>query len=147
MQSTTWFLVGDASRARLFRSIERTRAPVLVKEFDHVKGREHDHDLVTDRQGRSQDSAGGTHSVSLSGGQSPKEHEGVVFAKELAVYLSQGLKSHEYQRLVLVAAPHFLGLLRGALTPEVTKHVISSVDKDLTTLTLHEVISRLEQLQ
>ena len=147
MQAIHWFLVADASRARLFCSIERTRAPVLVQEFDHAKSREHDHELVTDRQGRSQNSSGGTHSVSLSGGDSPKEHEGVTFAKALSAFMTQGLNSHEYQRLVLIAPPHFLGLLRGELSPEVTKHVISSVDKDLTNLPLDDLISRLEKLQ
>jgi protein required for attachment to host cells len=148
MLEVTWYLVSDASRAFLFRRAQHSQPPTLVKEFSHAKSRAHDHELVSDRQGRSQnDASGGGYSVSLSEKKSPKEIEADVFARELSHYLSGAHHRKEYQHLFLIAPPHFLGTLRGELNQSVTSSILSSLDKDLSNLPIHEMAHRLQELQ
>jgi protein required for attachment to host cells len=54
------------------------------------------------------------------------------------------MRSKRFYRWVLVAPPHFLGMLKNELTPELQKHLLSTVDKDLTNLEVHDVTERLK---
>src|SRR3972149_6486974 len=45
----------------------------------------------------------------------PRAHEAIAFARELAGRMAAARSRGEIERLVLVAAPEFLGLLREAL--------------------------------
>jgi protein required for attachment to host cells len=146
IMETTWYLVGDASRAFLFQRTKHNQPPTLVKEFSHDASRAHESELVSDRQGRNQNSSGGGYSVALSEKTSPKEVEAGSFAKELSHYLSSAHNKQEYNKLILVAPPHFLGLLRGEFNQNVTKSVTASADKDLSNLPMPEMIRRLEDL-
>jgi len=42
------------------------------------------------------------------------------------------MRSSRFSRWVLVAPPHLLGALKKSLTPELTKHLMATVDKDLS---------------
>lgn len=41
------------------------------------------------------------------------------------------LRSARFGRWVLVASPHFAGLMLKELTPQLKKHLLATVDKDL----------------
>jgi protein required for attachment to host cells len=58
--------------------------------------------------------------------------------------LETGLAENAYERLFLIAPPHFLGLLRAALSPGVAKHVERTLDKDYTGLVARELAERIE---
>ena len=73
----------------------------------------------------------------------PHEVEAERFAHTVAKLLEGGLDSNDYERLLLVAPPHFLGLLRSALSSHVAKHVEGSLDKDYTELDAEELAERL----
>lgn len=146
-QDITWYLVGDASRARIFRRGETDRHLRLLREFEHSQSRAHNRELVSDRPGRTQQATPpGAASGASKGNRSamephttPKAVEHEHFAHELAKFLHQGLVNEEYADLVLVAGPQFLGLLRNILDEQVVKHVRASVDKDYTYFTPPEL--------
>jgi len=46
---------------------------------------------------------------------------------------------------VLVAPPHFVGLMKKELTSELTKHLMTTVDKDMTHFTVRELAERLQE--
>ena len=48
-----------------------------------------------------------------------------------------------YERLALVAPPHFLGLLRATISSTVAKRVELTVDKDYTALKADELAERI----
>lgn len=163
--SVTWVLISDASRARLFQAGEhgtRELGLTLLRKFEHPESRERNSDLVTDRPGRTQQSIspnmrGGTSNRGNPGGgqqatgnrsgmepaTSPKkiEHEG--FARELAHELEKGLNENAYVNLIVAANPEFLGLLRGAMSDQVKKHVTASLDKDYTAMDVRELEGRI----
>ena len=126
--ATTWILVGDASRARIF-SFEKDDAPwVLVEQVENPIGRARTSELVTDRAGRQRQIG-----PPLEGHMDPAEQESHRFAEKLGHVLQKGYDERRFARLVLVAPPRFLGYLRGVLK-EVAKHVVKSIDKDYTHL-------------
>ncbi len=60
--------------------------------------------------------------------------------------MQQGRNNNSYSELVLIAAPKFLGVLRGALDPATSTRVRGTLDKDYAGLKDHELIQRLEKM-
>lgn len=149
---TTWILVCDASRARLFAATPRRRGYVQVAALDHPASRARALDLQADAPGR-KPSGASRGAIAVNGGlrgspgaepdTDPKDVEAMKFARELAATLSRGLDDHAFASLVLVAPPRFLGLLRDTLDEQVSRRVVHSVDKDLSQLPPHELVLRL----
>jgi protein required for attachment to host cells len=74
-----------------------------------------------------------------------KDHEMVVFAKRLAGRLEEARNAGELDRLVLVAAPRFLGQLRTQLSNSVADLVALTIDKELTTLPADKLAEHLPE--
>jgi len=70
--------------------------------------------------------------------------EAEKFAREIAKTLDEALLARAYDRVVLVAAPAFLGLLREILPDRVQRHVADVVEKDYLHLDSREVHERLQ---
>lgn len=122
---TTWVLVANRTGARIFdRDGSRL---TLVRSLQHPSGRERDQDIEAESPQRTFDkhARGRTHQAS------PHEHSAEAFAKELAAELGRGRMEHGVEHLVLVAEPHFLGLLRQELDQPTARLVAASVPKDL----------------
>jgi protein required for attachment to host cells len=83
------------------------------------------------------------HHNALAPASSPKEVEKDGFAHTLATTLDQAMRSARFRKWVLVAPPHFLGLMRRELTSELEKHLLTTVDKDLNDLNVHDLSQRL----
>ena len=136
--ATTWILVSDASRARIF-SFDKEDGPWrLVEEIDHPLGRARTGDLVSDRAGRSGPGGVGSQAP-FESHTDPAEQESHRFAEKLCHVLERGCDEHRYARLVLVAPPRFLGYVRGVLREPVARHVVASFDKDYTRIDEREV--------
>ena len=72
-----------------------------------------------------------------------KGQAAAIFADRIAQYLDDALRGNEYDRLVLVAAPAMLGLLRQKIPAAVQKAVLAELDKDLTHITLDHLPAHL----
>jgi protein required for attachment to host cells len=111
---TTWILVSDASRAKLFSTELREHDWKLVEEFDHPEGRETSSEIrPTSPPGKSkQSSAPGAHHTAFQPRTTPKEAEAERFAHLLGKHLDHAVQRAAFDHLVLVAPPHMLGVLR-----------------------------------
>jgi protein required for attachment to host cells len=131
----TVVLVANASRARLFQREQGTGVLVLMQEYEHPESRAKNIDLMSDKPGRSFPSSTHTYHAGMEEPTIPKRHEAELFARELGDELSRRHNEHTFDELVIVAAPGFLGMLRGALGTH-HNHVIDRVmlwlDKDYT---------------
>src|SRR5512134_1979588 len=108
--TTTWILVADSSRARLF-SVDKSLAPLQeVQNFIHPESRAKTQDLTSDRQGRSPGNG-----PNMDYDVEPKRQEAIVFAKELSEHLRNCRHQGLFKKLYIAAAPSFLGLLRTKL--------------------------------
>jgi protein required for attachment to host cells len=143
--NTVWVLVCDAARARVFEI--RNEDPIWhpVGVFDHVESRSKTSALAGDHLGQRSPEGAGVHHGALAPASSPKEVEKAHFGHGLARMLEQALRARRFLRWVLVAPPQFLGMLRNELTPELAKHLMATVDKDLTHLTAHDLAERLNE--
>ena len=128
----TWVLVAHEAGARIFENGGPGKGLDLVQEIEHPEGRERNRDIDTDRPGRSFQSDGADpRRSSMSSEQSPHDRVVADFARDLTGKLEHARASNQYDRLVLVAPPRFLGLLRSSLDDATRKLVIGSLDKDL----------------
>lgn len=126
----TWILAAESSRAVIYRVESRTAPLVEVKSLAHPEGREMEHDMTSDRPGRAFDSFGNNrHSMGKE--VDPKRQEAIQFSRRLADCLEQGRTQGDFEQLILIAPPEFLGLLRQALNDQVLKRVSQSLDKNL----------------
>lgn len=141
---TTYIVVADAARARIF-----TRDSLNLAEKEslvHAAGRLHEGDLITDQRGDVQESMSST---SRSSGQEnvASQHENELFAKEVATRLKSARVDNSLEKLILVAPPKFLGLLREKLDGPTQKLVIHSLSKDLSKASLNDIQDAVSDLR
>jgi protein required for attachment to host cells len=141
---TTWVIVADASRARVF-SAEKSFSPLVEEEdFTHPEARLHEHDLQADRMGRAFDSGGdGRHAMGKE--TPPKKHEANRFARELCERLNVARAKGQFTKLYIIAAPSFLGALRGCMNAVTQKSIAGEIDKNLTTQDPEDIRRQLPQ--
>ena len=126
--TTTWILSANRSSASLF---ERAGTSVRrLQNVPHPQGAMQNRETGTDKPGRSFDSFGqGRHAMSTE--QEPVEHIAQQFALDLAEVLNKGRLAQAYDKLVLIAEPKFLGILRAALDKHTAALVVQTIGKDL----------------
>ena len=127
---TTWVLVADNSRARIFSAEKPASALIEIQDLTHPEARLHEGDLVSDKTGRDQGPAGG-HGVASD--QSHKQDGADRFASSVCSELDAARTSGSFQKLYVVAAPTFLGLLRKHQSNALKQLVAGEVDKNLST--------------
>lgn len=136
--SSTWIIVADASRARLFEAGSSSSDIFETETLTHPEGRLHEQDLTSDLPGRAYDSSGeGRHAMGSS--VEPKKHEIEEFARQVASHLDKARTDNRLKDLILIAAPAMLGELRNALSAETKKLVGTEIDKDLTQHSLEDI--------
>jgi protein required for attachment to host cells len=132
--ATTWIVAADSSRARVLQVADRERL-VEVDNLLNPDARLQDRELTTDANPRLHGPGG------LSAREEPSavEHTVEMFSKRIGDYLEKARTDHRYDRLVLVAPPKFLGLIRKELGKEVEKLVADDLDKDLSWFNAREI--------
>ncbi len=140
---TTWILAASASKARLYANLESAAPLRLVKEFNHLESREKTSDLVSDRTGR-YESVGNKHGA-FTPAIEPKRNAIEHFAIELAKELEHGRADNQYERLVLIAPPRFLGLLTHHINDHVRRLVRRRIRKNYTELEAKELAALIKQ--
>jgi len=128
--SKTWILVAESSRAKIFEQ-ESPRGDLREMEaFDHSASRMNDVDLVSSAPGRTFDSKGmARHSIEPE--TDPKVNEAHIFAHLLAQRLNKDLENHHFNKLVVIAPPEFLGILRDSFSAHVNKIIAAEINKNL----------------
>ena len=83
------------------------------------------------------DKAGVGHSIAGPGISAvdtadPQSQSDMRFAQDVSLQLSNSFDAKEFDRLVLVAGPHMLGLLRAALNDHLKAVISNEIAKDLS---------------
>lgn len=139
---TTWICVADAGHLRILKSTgPGTPVERLVEE---THARDHGKDFA-DRPGRAFESADGTRHA-MEPGEDPVRRDKRDTAAEIGKRLSDHAQKHDFQRLILVAPPQFMGDLRKHLSPAAAAAIIAEVDKDLTQETDAAIRERLAKV-
>jgi protein required for attachment to host cells len=126
---TTWVLVADAYRARLFGA-ERPASPLSeLRDLASPEARLHERDLVSDKGGRDTNRMAGGHG--LGDNRSHKQDIADRFAQQVCELLESARVAGELSKLYVIAAPAFLGLLRKHQSPSLRQLVAAEIDKSL----------------
>lgn len=137
-----WVLVANASEAHLYKADRLGGEMSILKDYFHPESQAKGATLVSDRPGKSQ--GRGFTMATWGDPESPKHHEAERFANELANELDKARKENAYRRLILVAAPHFQGLLKAHLNDHTSALVTNNINKDFTACDLRELPARLK---
>lgn len=145
-------VVADQSEARFYelRSLDSVE---LVGRLADPTAHLHDRDLVSDRPGRKFDHApltagrrGATGHHATGGEHSARKHEAESFARRIAAELELARRRGEFEGLIVMSGPAFLGLLREALNEPTQAAVIAEVVKDLVHQGTGAILAHLPQL-
>ncbi|WFE70200.1 host attachment protein [Halomonas sp. M1] len=145
MTMTTYIVVADAARARIF-----TRDALNLVEQEslvHAEGRLHEGDLITDRRGADVHESMSTTSRSSGEEGAASKHENELFAKEVVQRLYTARVENSMEKLIMVAPPKFLGLLREKLDNPTQKLVIHTLSKDLSKASVQDIQNAVSDLR
>ncbi len=117
-------LVANQNKADFYDVEHRGDVPRPAGHLLDPAARLHDRDFKSDRPGRVFDHApspagrrGATAHHATGGAQSPRQHETELFASRIAREIERGFQAQEFERLIIMAGPPLLGVLRAALEP------------------------------
>ncbi len=127
--SMHWVVIADAASAKVYAGDE------LLEELHHVR-----------------DVAHPSHGAMPGAGHNAKQahHDPHIvgeerYARAVAEVVNEAAGKHLFQRLVLVAPPHFLGDLRAELSTTVTKGLVGSIHHDWTKVPPRELAARVRK--
>jgi len=136
----TWVLIADGEKALFLRNSIDAIAPTLDVVRKDEQENPSDYAQSANRPGRAHDKGVGQRSAmeDTDWHELAKER----FAHDLSDTLYKYAHRGAFERIVLVAAPHVLGDLRGQLHKEVREKVAAEVPKDLT----HHPLDKVEKM-
>jgi protein required for attachment to host cells len=126
IDGNTRILVAEGSRARLFAG--HVDGWTLVRTYEHPETR-----LL----GKEVEEGGFE-------GRNSHRDEKERFAGELVADLDASLNRQEFEQVVIVAEPEFLGIIRGKLDSNLSKRVLASVGKELHDSSVRELQRRIQ---
>ncbi len=131
-------VVADQSEARFYDLDTLDGRMRLAGRLTDPVAHLHDRDMVSDKPGRVFDHAptpghrrGAVGHHGTGGERSPRNHEAHTFARTIVAELGRAHEAGEFERLVLMASPGFLGMLREALPKTLGAAVAAQVNKSL----------------
>lgn len=141
-----WFVVADEGRARVLERAQPGAALQELKELRdelaHVRGAELRRDAKGRLYGKGERFMGHTTEPETE----PHRKAARKFARQIAHLLEQARNERRYDRVFIVAAPAFLGVLRQELPESVRKVLAGELDQDLVNLDAHQLEQRLHPL-
>ena len=140
--NTIWILVANQSEARFYSADRIPGNIVLIDTLSHEEGAAHTRDLVSDAPGSVHDRMGSArHSMEPDTGV--KDEGRRRFVKEMVDQLKAAQLCGDFTRLVLLAAPGVLGVIRKNLTKELKTAVIKEIPKDVIGQELDKIQTQL----
>lgn len=141
--TTTWIVIAHQAGARILqRQTGQAHSKKLtqVRELQNPDGRKKNGEIESDRSGHTYTAMRGT-TGTRSMGHEETAHQRVAsnFARSIASELEAGRVAHAFDDLVLVAEPHFLGVLKAALDRPTSRTISAVLGKDLAHVPLHDM--------
>lgn len=149
--SATWIVTANAGRARFFAQTDVSEPLHEVNGLINTAVRLRTTDTESDALGQmaaSRSGHGAGAAAQPSGyepHQSPAEHKTELFARSVAEFLLRARHEDCFQRLCIMAAPEFLGVLRKVLDSNLHALVVTEVNRDYTQLDAVELRQKLRE--
>lgn len=144
-KTVTWIIVADGGHARILANDGPGKGLHQIKGAHWDGDRQPSREIMADKPGSAFDSAGqGRHGVAPSA--DPREQVETAFLHQLVGYLSAHEASDAFDRLVLVAEPHALGILRKQLPGSLQQRIYGELDRDLTKVPVDKIGDHLRSI-
>lgn len=141
--NTIWVLVAGAGEAKVYAAAGRGEELQEVAHFEHAESRQHARDITSDLPGRITGGDGSHHAMEAK--TEIKQEEAAEFSRQIDHYLQAGLNTHQYGKLVVIAAPAFLGHLRAHMDTQVARSVVYELAKNLVRCEAGEIRAHLPE--
>lgn len=141
---TTWVLVADTRRARIFQA--DTHALANLQEIHtllHPQDHRHSSSGADPRRRVFESDTSAHHAAEPR--TAPRELDARNFAREIASFLQRECDNRAFDDLVVVAGPRFMGTLRDALGDRLAALVIRQQTKELTALPAADLAAQLQR--
>jgi protein required for attachment to host cells len=136
--STTWIIVADTAHARIFLAEQPNSELEEIKTLTCPEARLHEGDMVSDSPGRERNGPGsGSHDVGHT--SDAKREAAIRFAEQVSEVIESGRIAGRFNKLYVIAAPAFLGMLRKHYSSATSQLIIDEIDKNLTTHDASEI--------
>jgi protein required for attachment to host cells len=126
----TWILLADGTRARIVCNTGPGKGLQEVPGMEFEGDNFRPGDVLTDRPGRTFDSAGSNRHA-MEPHSDPQREAKRSFAADMVAELEKQLQAQSFDRLVLVAAPATLGDIRKILPKPLLAVVYGEISKNL----------------
>ncbi|HTL11532.1 MAG TPA: host attachment protein [Bdellovibrionota bacterium] len=128
-----WYVLANRTHAVVYTN--GAKSPFqFVQRLSNPEGRMMEIELDADKPGRGVSSAGqGTFRHAFDRRSHSHERSAKRFALQIGQALTQAWLTGLFDHLTLVAEPHFLGLLRGALPPAIRDRITHEVVREYLT--------------
>ena len=138
----TWIVVSNRTEAKVFRYLNKKDNKIeFVISLKNPRGRLRPIAINADRPGMFANLE--TYGSRLVKSQSPTERVAQEFAKRVGDFLEEQMRSKQFDELIMISDPHFLGRLRNLYSKELKKRISREIPKDLVGVTAEDLQSRL----
>ena len=141
---TSWIVVADSERARIFARHGRHASLEELDDFINPAGGLAERELSNDALGRFYGKGERFQAHTADPAVFPVEHQIELFAGRLADFLEQARLAHRFDHLRLIAAPRFLGVLRQKIRIDTARLVTEELPKDIVKLTAQEIAAYID---
>lgn len=136
-------LAANNTQARFFLFDRAAGQLEEVSDLIQDSGRQRERELDSDRPGRKKGGDGSSHH-SLNTEDESREHENLVFARHIAGQLEKDRVAQSPEGLVILAPPHFLGILRHELSGSCQNLVVQTVNKNLVQSPIQDILDHID---
>lgn len=127
----TWIIVGSRDEVRILEMHRPDEELREILDLGNPSGVLKNKDITSDEPGRAfGNMRPGRHAYSSE--QEPRERLLQNFYRDLIRRVDTAFSLHRFSRLVLVAEPHLLGIIRSLLTEQLSRVVHAEVHKDVS---------------
>lgn len=142
----TWVVIANAIECNIYKRISRGRNLQEISKLPNPEGRLSNQDLKEGKPGRTFESGPKSFQRHTKNTEvSPHTQKLTSFAKQINAFLEHNRTTHSFTELILIAEPHFLGLLNQNLNKNLQKMVTFSIHKDLVGKDLEKIIANIDE--
>jgi protein required for attachment to host cells len=139
VMQTQWVVVADSSRARFFEAQGNLESLVELEDLLSPAGRMDETELRHDAKGRFYGKGEREQAHTAEPAVSAKTYAAQQFSKAVMQRLEQACEKKRYDRLILVAPPHFLGQLHKQLSQRVMQRITQELPLDISGLSATQI--------
>ncbi len=137
MRPHSWVIIANGVTVRLIQAENLQKMQEI--ETLHLSDYISEEDMPSDQKGELNQRMGPAVRHAMEPRTLPKEKFAHIFAKKIAEKMEEGQLAGKFDWIYLFASPHFLGILRKELHPNVAKVVVAEFNKDLIHADFNEI--------